>query len=132
MKSIILPIQKNPFDRIFNYLKHYEFRKKIPIDTTQIYLYLSKVGIKGVLEISSVKLLPLEELINLANLSESNSGLNLKNYFNKDEGYIASISKRKEFINPIKMAFAPQSYVYLDRYPDLRLQLNMIDITKIE
>lgn len=129
MKSIILPIQKNPFDRIFNYSKHYEFRKKIPIDTTKIYLYLSKVGIKGILNISSVKLLPIKELINLANLTESNSGINLKNYFTKNtNGFIASISKRKEFTNPIKMTFAPQSYVYLDRYPELKLQLELTDI----
>lgn len=127
MTSIILPIQQNPFDRIFNYSKHYEFRKKLPLDTTEIYLYLSKVGIKGKLTISSVNFLSVINLITIANLTESNSGLKLVDYYKGGEGCRACIAKRHLFKFPIQMPFVPQSYVYLDRYPELNLLLNNAD-----
>ena len=127
MTSIILPIQQNPFDRIFSYSKHYEFRKKLPLDTTEIYLYLSKVGVKGKLIISSVNLLSVNNLITIANLTESNSGLRLVDYYKSNEGCTASIAKRQLFKFPIQMPFVPQSYVYLDRYPELKLLLENAD-----
>ncbi len=130
MTSIILPIQQNPFDRIFNYSKHYEFRKKLPLDTTEIYLYLSKTGIMGKLTISRVMQIKVNDLINLANLTESNSGLKLSSYFKEDVGSVAVISNRYLFSSPILMSFIPQSYVYLDRYNDLKKQLEQYDLNK--
>jgi hypothetical protein len=48
MNNIILPIQTTPCNRIFNYTKNYEYRKKLPKSKLdKIYLYLSKIGIVG-------------------------------------------------------------------------------------
>lgn len=130
MTSIILPIQQDPFNRIFNYSKHYEFRKKLPIDTTEIYLYLSKTGIMGKLTISKVIQMEVNDIINLANLTESNSGLKLASYFKYDVGFVAVISNRYLFKSPVLMPFIPQSYVYLDRYKELKEQLNKSDLDR--
>jgi predicted transcriptional regulator len=129
MTSIILPIQQNPFDRIFNYSKHYEFRKRLPLDTTEIYLYLSKTGIMGKLIISKVMQMDVKDLINIANLTESNSGLKLSSYFKDGAGSVAVISNRYLFKYPILMSFTPQSYVYLDRYEELKKQLEQYDLS---
>jgi predicted transcriptional regulator len=113
--DIILPIQQSPFARIFSYKKHYEFRKKVPKETTGIYLYLSKTGIIAYLQISKVLYLDVNELVNLAELSELNSGDGVKSYFGQyQKGYALEISNRKK-IDKINIDVVPQGFIYANR-----------------
>ena len=124
MTEIILPIQTDPFNRIFNYTKNYEYRKKLPINLTKVYLYLSKTGIMGYITPKEILTLPVKDLVNLADSEEQGSGSWLKDYYKSREyGTAISIAKRYMFTNPIQMPFVPQSYVYLDRYHALKLLL---------
>lgn len=124
MIEIILPIQTKPFDRIFSYIKNYEYRKKLPDNLTKVYLYLSKTGIAGYITPKDILTLPVNELIKLADSEEYGSGAWLKDYYkNREYGVAIHIEERYMFTNSIQMAFVPQSYVYLDRYPELKLLL---------
>ena len=60
----------------------------------------------------------------LADSEEYGSGAWLKDYYkNREYGVAIHIEERYMFTNSIQMAFVPQSYVYLDRYPELKLLL---------
>lgn len=125
MTEIILPIQTDPFNRIFSYTKNYEYRKKLPANLTKVYLYLSKVGIAGYITPKEILPLPVEGLVKLADSKEYGIGTWLKDYYKgKEYGVAILINQRYKFTNPIQMPFVPQSYVYLDRYPELKIQLN--------
>lgn len=123
MTEIILPIQTDPFNRIFNYTKNYEYRKKLPTNLTKVYLYLSKTGIMGYITPKEILTLPVKDLVNLADSEEPGSGSWLKDYYKGREYGIAISIAERYYTNPIQMPFVPQSYVYLDRYPELKLLL---------
>lgn len=112
--DIILPIKQNPFDRIFSYKKHYEFRKKVPKETTGVYLYLSKIGIVAYLTIGKVIEADSNYLSKLAELTEIGTGKAVKKYLG-EKGVALEIIDRKR-IDKIEIPFVPQSFCYADRF----------------
>lgn len=130
MKTIILSLRPTVFPALLSGLKHFEYRHTFPADVSQVYLYLSSPMKAVVGELTVGKRISLNQL--LVETTDEKTKSRLQILTEEGARWAMPIKQLSLFQQPISLTtarnfnegfVAPQSYCYLERYPQLAEQL---------
>ncbi len=120
---IILSIQPQYVQQIFEGIKKYEYRTRVPkkeIESIIVYETYPTMKVVGELYIDKILNLPIDEMWKQTHEYSCAKKEDLYSYFkDKDNCYAYKISKFVKFDKPKDLKdygvnFAPQSFVYID------------------
>lgn len=134
-KTIILSINPQYVEKILSGEKHYEYRKKVPLDINQFLVYAT-APIKKIVAIIEVDKVLNNTPKSIWNQTKKQSGVShdfFVNYFkNTSNAYAIKFRRIHKLIDPIEITLidgikcAPQSYVYVNMsFDDLCQKLNI-------